>query len=89
MSINKFGAVVNSQGEHIDHIYFITYKNIIFWSKKLGLKIMKARVFWQKKYFLFRWFLEPFFKNFGNNYEILLTKEGEIEKVNDLNFKFY
>ncbi len=88
MSINKYGAVVNVNGEHIDHIYFITYKNIIYWAKKLGLCLHKSRCFWYKRHAPFRWLLEPFFKNFGNNYEIILYKNNRIEKKNNLNFRF-
>lgn len=74
MVANKHGAVVNGNGDHVSHIYFITYSNLLFWAEKAGLKVIKKRVFWYRRYAPLRWFLEPFCGNFGSQYQILFEK---------------
>ena len=89
-SLSSNGSRRASSSQYLSHIYFITYRNIIYWSKKLGLKVLKSRAFWYKRYYFFRWFLEPFFKNLGAVHEILLYKEGgAINEPSDINFKFW
>ena len=88
MSVDKYGAIVNQDGLHIDHIYFITYNNIIYWARKLGLEAIKSQAFWYRRYFLIQWLIEPFFKNWGEVYRVLFKKINNHNKIEDSNFKF-
>lgn len=87
MAGDKHGAVADEIGRHIDHVYFITYRNIIYWAEKLGLRVVRSRAFWYRRFTPFRWLLEPFFKNFGEVYEILLVKGEDFRIPDDPNFR--
>lgn len=75
MTIDKHGAVVDANGNHVSHIYFITYRNILYWADKVGLVPIKQRVFWYRRYSLFRWPLELLFRNWGSQYQIVFEKK--------------
>lgn len=65
MTFDKYGAVFNESGHHVDHIYFITYSNILHWALKMHLRAEKVEAYWYRRYAPFRWFLEPLFGNWG------------------------
>ena len=80
-------AFVDKNGVHVDHIYFITYDNTVYWMRKLGMTLLRARAWWYRRYTPFRWFLEPWFKNWAEEFEILALKNPNVDSDN-LNFKF-
>lgn len=65
------GDVVGPDGTIADHIYFMTYTNARYQFEKLGLNIVSDRVFWYKRYTFFRPILERFFKNWGEQFQIV------------------
>lgn len=77
MTADKYGAVFDRNGYHVDHIYFITYSNILHWASKMNLQPLKTEAYWYRRYAPFRWFLEPLFGNWGEVYRMLLIKNLE------------
>lgn len=88
MSLDKYGAIKDEGGVGMSHIFFITYKNIIHWTNRLNLQLVKSSAFWYRRYKYVRWILDGFFKNFGAVYLILLKKEERNSKLDDNNFKY-
>lgn len=90
MAADKYGAVFNNSGHHVDHIYFITYNNILHWASKMQLRVEKAEGYWYRRYAPFRWFLQPLFGNWCEVYRMLLIKNPEKWKLpEDRNVQVY
>lgn len=75
MAADKYGAVFNDKGYHVDHIFFLTYSNILYWARKMHLDVAKAEGYWYRRYAPFRWFLQPLFSNWCEVYRMLLIKD--------------
>lgn len=89
MMLDRHGRVAAQDGSHVSHITYITHNNILFWAKRLGLTLVKERVFWYRRYALVRPLLERFFKNIGPVYEMVFRKTVEPVTKGDPNFEFY
>lgn len=89
MTVDKYGAVFSNSGHHVDHIYFITYNNVLHWASKMHLHIEKAEAYWYRRYAPFRWFLEPLFGNWGEVYRMLFIKTDDFALPNDRNVQVY
>jgi methionine biosynthesis protein MetW len=85
---DKWGSAVDRNGQHNDHIFFITYANTIHWADELGLKVINRRAWWYRRYTPVRWILEPAFNNFGENFELILEKPRNFSIPDNLNFHF-
>jgi ubiquinone/menaquinone biosynthesis C-methylase UbiE len=88
MVIDTHGGLITKDGIHASHIYFITYNNVIYWGKKVGLTPKTTQVFGYARLRKVRWLLEPWLNNLGEMYDIVFEK-GYEEVEDDLNFKFY
>lgn len=89
MVVDKYGAVFDRNGHHVDHIYFVTYSNILHWASRMHLHIEKAEAYWYRRYAPFRWFLEPLFGNWGEVYRLLLIKDQTFALPDDRNVTVY
>ena len=90
MVADKYGAVFDRGGHHVDHIYFITYNNILHWASRMHLHAEKAEGYWYRRYALFRWFLQPLFSNWCEVYRILFIKNPkEFVLPEDRNLRVY
>jgi methionine biosynthesis protein MetW len=89
MVMDKHGSVYDASGRHVDHIYFLTYANVMHWAGRLNLKILNSRVYWYRRYSPFRWVLEAFFKNWGDVFEVVFVKQGSKSIEDDPNFHFH
>ncbi len=81
MVVDKYGGVIDGRGRQVSHIYYMTYHNLLHWGNKIGLEVEKKRVYWYRRYAMFRWFLEPLFGNWGSQYQIVFKKTSDVEKV--------
>lgn len=90
MSIDKNGTLVDTNGEKVSHIHFITYTNLLYWAKNVGLHLHKKRVFWYRRFAPVRPLLEYFFSNWGERYDVLFVKnDNHVLDVRDQNLKFH
>ncbi len=90
MAADKYGAVVDRNGYHVDHIYFITYSNILHWASRMHLRTAKAEGYWYRRYTPFRWFLQPFFSNWCQVYRMLFIKNpADFALPDDRNVQIY
>ncbi|HWP61365.1 MAG TPA: class I SAM-dependent methyltransferase [Candidatus Paceibacterota bacterium] len=87
MRADAHGGVVDQQGRHIDHIYFMTYANFVYWAERLGLEVLRSRAWWYRRYAPLRWILEPLFKNFADSFEIILVKPAGWRMPDNPNFQ--
>lgn len=87
MIMDKDGSVMDARGRHLDHIYFMTYRNCKHWMERLGMRT-SSQVFWYRRFALFRWFLNPLFKNWGEAFEMLGVKNPAYTVPEDPNFRF-
>lgn len=86
MALDKNGRVAREDNQLVSHIRYITYNNIIFWSEKVGLELVKARSYWFKRFMLVRWFAEPFLKNWAESYQIVFKKPANYKTPNESEF---
>lgn len=89
MALDKNGRVAREDDQLVSHIRYITFNNIMFWSEKLGLVLVKSRAYWFRRYFLIRWFAEPLLKNWAESYQLVFKKPVDYKLPAESEFKTF